>query len=113
MIKVSKVLSTDGTGCWSLKSKPVLVNKLDLSWVNSGGVFGELRVHFDTKTWDVRRDGLIYTDGLFITELQEFLTTLGMQGSDVSYSEQGMQGNDYVSFDVGAKFISTYNTDMV
>jgi hypothetical protein len=110
MIKVSKVLNTNGTGYWSLKSKPVRVNKLELSWVNSGGVFGELRVHFDTNTWDTQRDGLIYTDNLFMKELQEFLTTLGMQGSDVDYSEHGMQGDDYVSFDVGAKFISTYST---
>jgi hypothetical protein len=29
-------------------------------------------------------------------------------GDDVDYSEQGMQGDNYVSFDVGAKFLKSW-----
>jgi hypothetical protein len=52
--------------------------------------------------------GLIYTDKLFMTELKELLTSMGFDASDVSYSEQGMQGDTYVSCDVGELFINTY-----
>jgi len=41
-------------------------------------------------------------------ELKELLTNLGFDASDVSYSEQGMQGNGYVSCDVGERFINSF-----
>jgi hypothetical protein len=43
-----------------------------------------------------------------MTELKELLTSMGFDASDVSYSEQGMQGDNYVSCDVGELFINTY-----
>jgi hypothetical protein len=67
-----------------------------------------LRVHFDTASWDTYTDGLIYTDKQFMTELRELLTAQGFDASDVSYSEQGMQGDDYVSCDVGECFINMF-----
>jgi hypothetical protein len=36
------------------------------------------------------------------------LDNLGFDASDVSYSEQGMQGDTYVSLDVGECFINTF-----
>jgi hypothetical protein len=53
--------------------------------------------------------GLIYTDKLFKAELRAYLQTLGFtaeEANDVEYSEQGMQSDNYVSCDVGAKFIA-------
>jgi hypothetical protein len=53
--------------------------------------------------------GLIYTDKLFMLELRTYLQTLGFtaaEAADVEYSEQGMQGDSYVSCDVGAVFIA-------
>jgi hypothetical protein len=70
--------------------------------------FGELRVYFNTATWDVNKQGLIYTDKQFMRELKELLTTMGFDAGDVSYSEQGMQGDTYVSCDVGERFINTF-----
>jgi hypothetical protein len=43
-----------------------------------------------------------------MTELKELLTSMGFDASDVSYSEQGMQGDKYVSCDVGECFINTF-----
>jgi hypothetical protein len=43
-----------------------------------------------------------------MTELKELLTQKGFDASDVSYSEQGMQGDTYVSCDVGERFINTF-----
>jgi hypothetical protein len=70
--------------------------------------FGELRVYFNPKTWNVREHGLIYTDKSFITGLRAALTDAGLNGKDVDYSEQGMQGNNYVSCDVGRDFLDSW-----
>ena len=70
--------------------------------------FGELCVHFNSDDWRVDKHGLIYTDSTFMEGLQKYLTEIGLDGSDVSYSEQGMQGDNYVSCDAGAGFIASY-----
>jgi len=79
-----------------------------LAYTNDELDFGELRVYFNTATWDVDKDGLIYTDSLFLEELCGLLTSMGIDASDVSYSEQGMQGDNYVSCDVGECCINTF-----
>jgi hypothetical protein len=81
---------------------------LQLSYTNDELDFGELRVRFNTATWDTHKDGLIYTDKQFMRELKELLTAKGFDASDVDYSEQGMQGDTYVSLDVGECFINTF-----
>jgi hypothetical protein len=40
--------------------------------------------------------------------LQDFLNQHGLTGKDVDYSEQGMQGNGYVSCDVGKPFLDSW-----
>ena len=112
MRKVTAILSTDGCGYWSEVAKDVKVISMNLAYINDEQDFGELRVYFDTKTWNVNTDGLIYTDREFEAELKSLLTSMGLDNSDVGYSEQGMQGDNYVSFDVGEKFIKSYATDM-
>lgn len=110
MIHVNKVLHTDGRGYWSNVAKPVTVIGLDLGYVSDDNDFGELCVYFDTATWDVDQDGLIYTDKKFMSELKELLAKHGLP-QDVTYSEQGMQGNDYVSLDVNGNFILSFRGD--
>ena len=103
------ILNTDGKrGLWSNVARAVRIVDVQLGYVADESDFGELCVYFDTETWDVNKDGLIYTDRLFERELQEFLTAHGLAGADVSYSEQGMQGDDYVSCDVGEKFLRSW-----
>ena len=105
MNKLTAVLSTDGSGYWSEVAKDVKVIGYAIPYINDEQDFGELRVYFDVKTWDVNKDGLIYTDRQFEKELVALFTQLGMVGSDISYSEQGMQGDNYVSLDIGEAFI--------
>lgn len=107
MFKFERTLQTSGDGYWSNVIAPVNTTKLTVDYVNDEEDFGELRVHFD-NSWVVKTDGLIYTDKQFIKELRRELTAVGLPGSDVDYSEQGMQGNDYVSLDVGKKFIKAW-----
>jgi len=108
MYKVTATLNTNGNGYWSNKAKAVEITGLQLSYTNDELDFGELRVRFNTATWDTYKDGLIYTDKQFMRELVELLTSMGFDASDVSYSEQGMQGDTYVSCDVGECFINTF-----
>ena len=108
MYKVTATLNTNGNGYWSRKQAAVEITRLQLAYTNDELDFGELRVYFNTKTWDVNTDGLIYTDKQFMRELKELLTAKGFDASDVSYSEQGMQGDTYVSCDVGERFINTF-----
>jgi hypothetical protein len=108
MYKISATLNTAGDGYWSSTAKAVEVTGLQLSYINDELDFGELRVRFAAATWDTAKHGLIYTDAQFMAELKELLTSMGFDSSDVSYSEQGMQGDNYVSCDVGELFINTY-----
>jgi len=111
-MKFEHTIGTSGGGLWSDTIKDVEVTEIELvTWADEGEVaeYGELRVFFDTDTWNVKEDGLIYTDDQFMDDLLGHLEVAEFDDSDVSYSEQGMQGKDYVSFDVGDKFIESWN----
>lgn len=101
-------LTTAGSGLWSRFSVNVKIIKLAVPYINEQQDFGELRVYFDPATWDVDKLGLIYTDPLWMEQLREWLSNQGYAGWDVDYSEQGMQGTDYVSCDVGQQFLQTW-----
>lgn len=107
--KVAAILSTSGVGYWSNTAKAVEVTALEMPYVNDEETFGELRVYFNTMTWDTQKYGLIYTDEGFIRDLEVLLIEWGLAGADVNYSEQGLQGDNYVSLDVGEKFIQSWN----
>jgi len=105
------VLHTAGDGLWSTKASAVTITNMVISYVDEEKEFGELRVYFDTRTWNTNVDGLIYTDKLFQQELRIFLVSQGFsEGAayTAGYSEQGMQGDDYVSLDIGEIFIDTW-----
>ena len=114
MLENTFTLHTNGNGYWSRKATAVTVEALDLQYITNDKDFGELCIHFavdelGANCWDTATDGLIYTDELFMQELHAYLQTVGFteaEANDVSYSEQGMQGNSYVSCDVGAVFIA-------
>jgi len=107
MLVLSKSLNTSGNGYWSIAVKSVKITGLNLEYVNDEGDFGELRVYFDTKSWDVNKLGLIYTDKRFLSELKKLLAEQHL-GTDVEYSEQGMQGDTFVSLDCGIEFIKSF-----
>lgn len=99
----SDFIDTTGDGLWSDKKRSVECTSYEVRG-KQGESFGELRVYFDTGTWNVDEDGLIYTDSGFLAGIREAF----IHGDDIEYSEQGMQGDDYVSFDVGAEFLMNY-----
>ena len=106
------ILHTDGKGLWSDEAKKVFVTGLkvcgyDYDQETMHG-FGELRVYFNPSKWNIHEDGLIYTDDRFIEELRDRLHARGLPYHDVRYSEQGMQGDDYVSCAVGEDFMKAW-----
>lgn len=120
MRSVTQTLNTNGSGFWSHHQREVAVTGLefiDYSECDSecdtecDTAFGELRVYFDTGTWDVSQHGLIYTDKQFLVELKDYLVRASYDISDIEYSEQGMQGDNYVSLDVGQAFITSWNRE--
>ena len=111
MIQLKKpvTLHTDGkSSLWSRHAAKVKITSLSMPYINEERDFGELRVYFDTNTWDVENEGLIYTDNQWLREFKSLLNSLAYDESDVCYSEQGMQGDNYVSLDVGEKFIKSW-----
>jgi hypothetical protein len=95
------IILTGGQGGWSKLAKEVHV--IDVSIENRY----ELRVYFDTTTWNVKTDGLIYGDQKFLDGVCINFSLNGFSDvaiDSIDYSEQDMQGDDYVSMDIGKRF---------
>lgn len=106
IMKIDKIINTSGDGLWSETKRKVKCTSIDIS------EFEELRVGFDTESWNIETDGLIYTDKGWLSEFRNYLQTFGFSPKavkDVDYSEQGMQGDDYVSLDIGKSFLKEWN----
>ena len=103
-MQVSTTFRTAGDSLYSTQAKSVGIVDLRITYTSEDKDFGELCVYFDTKTWNTHKDGLIYTDSQFIADLRTFLTENNLS-TNISYSEAGMQGDGYVSFDVMDAFI--------
>jgi hypothetical protein len=106
-------LHTAGTGYWSTEAKAVRVTEIvvvsDIYEDDDDDyVTASMYVHFNTTDWSVDKDGLIYSDSLFVRELKDYLTSEGCDASGIEYSEQGMQGEDYVHFDVDKEFVDSW-----
>jgi hypothetical protein len=65
--------------------------------------YGDVEIYFDTSDWSIDNDGLLYhSRGVFWDQLSAHLRAIGFTSSaskDVHGSEQGMQGDDYLSCD--------------
>jgi hypothetical protein len=112
------ILRTAGDGYWTKKVADVPITKFEIAYLANDkydgisnlldATHGELRVHFDVNAWQHWEDGLIYTDTLFLQMLKFEFVHAGFTAhgaDDIGYSEQGMQGDYYVSFDIGKDFI--------
>ena len=92
----SFTLKTDGRGLWTKEAREVRVTNIEFDTP-------EIRVFFDTKKWPVEEFGLIYTDPGFIKGLRAALAerfTSCFNWKRLDYTEQGMQGDDYVSLEL-------------
>jgi hypothetical protein len=108
--------TTNGKGFWSDEQRTVKINKIiiedivddnydlmDANDFTKTPHFMNLRVYFSKKSWNCEKHGLIYTDNKWISELRKGLRSIGLEAAGLDYTEQGMQGYDYVSVCVGNK----------
>ena len=106
-IIVNKMFTTCGDGYWSTVAKYVFVESINM-YISADeeeeGCDGDLQAYFTEETWNDSY-GLIYTDSAFLACVHTALIEAGISieaAEDVCYSEQGMQGDDYVSMDAYA-----------
>lgn len=104
-ITVNKMFTTCGDGLWSDTAKEVFVENIAM-FINADADEGDgdLQAYFTEETWNDEL-GLIYTDSEFLACVHTALIKAGISieaAEDVCYSEQGMQGDTYVSMDAYA-----------
>lgn len=118
-------VSTAGTGLWSMEKRkeqdgPIITKLvLELStydkmmkddfYSNKKQIWTHLKVYF--TNWSVREEGLIYTDPGFIRSFRKILMTMGFSQRalrGIDYTEQGMQGRNYVSMQVNTTFVEEW-----
>lgn len=118
---VNIITNTNGKGKWSEEERMVIITKLDIGF-NSQKYYpeeefsGELRAYFDphgfTKgSWNVAGHGLICADKLWIKEFKVGLRNLGLSfraAQNITYNEVSMQGDSYVSLNVGPRFWASW-----
>lgn len=112
-IELTGKISTNGKGLWSDVRKKVTITKAKLRIYSTD--FGEelvdpvaeLQVFFD-ESWNIDTDGLIYTDPAFLRDLKSLLKSKGYSHIGIGYSEQGMQGENYVSLDADEIFVKQF-----
>ena len=107
-ITVNKMFTTCGDGLWSTEATEVFVESINMFISTEGedGDYcdGDLQAYFTEETWNDEL-GLIYTDSEFLACVHTALIKAGISieaAEDVCYSEQGMQGDTYVSMDAYA-----------
>lgn len=105
---------TDGRGLWSREARNVTFT---LEIPSSYGItvypndaqylFADAEAYFPKKCWNTEKHGLIYTDELFLKGVRRTLKDSGIKNfKDIDYTEQGMQGSEYVSLGVGADLLA-------
>lgn len=102
--------TTSGRGFWSDVKRSVRITEIEIQSITDDNddeidpcdktqtpVSMDLRVYFNRKDWNTDKHGLIYTDDKWIAELRKGLREIGVTATGLDYTEQGMQGDDYVS----------------
>ena len=102
------IATTDGKGFWSNKKADISIRKLEIEPCQDQLCTLEeifVRVFWDPEYWNIEKDGLIYTDEGFRDSLSKKLCELypgsGIDWSNLHYTEQGMQGKNFVHMIIG------------
>jgi hypothetical protein len=119
--RIDKSIVTYGNGLWSSDERKVDVTKATLQIHEFDSPtykgqrkpyqHGELRVYFTKKSWNPDKHGLIYTDAGWLRGLHAILSKKGFSPKavkGVDYTEQGMQGDNFVSLDVNSTFCTEW-----
>jgi hypothetical protein len=108
-LKTPLLCQTKGDGYWSATNRTVATSKIEMEvgeasvslWSYSVYLEIHFRAFFPKRSWDTDKYGLIYTDSLWIKDFREQFKTrfpaMAWMASKINYTEQGMQGDNYVS----------------
>lgn len=120
-MKVNIETNTNGKSKHTEEARLVIINKLTIGQNNQtyfpGDPFqGELRAHFEPHgfthgSWNVEGYGLIVNDRQWLKEFKAGLRALGLSVKavqNVKYNVVEVQGNDYVSLEVGQPFWASW-----
>lgn len=115
-MKINIHTATDGDGLWTKHKTNVTIKELQVHRLfrdasDKNNFHGELRALFRKKDWNIEKHGLIYTDKGWMRHFRNRLLEMGFSKkatNSINYSEQGMQGDDYVSLDIGSEFIKEF-----
>jgi hypothetical protein len=111
-IKVKKpfVCKTHGNGYWSNEELKTTVKKInfEVAYFSEDSVTLYVEVFFSQREWNIETDGLIYTDTNWIKDFSKNFVKLPevknlVKMKDIDYTEQGMQGDNYVSLSFSIK----------
>lgn len=104
-MKINIEANTNGDGLWTNFVGPTKIVEIVLDSVLTidSRRFGHL--HAILEGWDYDKNNIVYTDPLWISEFNAAIVSLG--GTEVSYSESGMQGKDFVDFDIDEEFLNS------
>jgi hypothetical protein len=98
------VCHTEGSGLWSNVNRAVSTSRIKLEIRETeydSYLSVTLNAYFPRKSWDTKNHGLIYTDGKWLTEFRKQFAIkfpeLSWLAKNIDYTEQGMQGDSYVS----------------
>lgn len=100
------IAETDGKGLWTNLKRQVKIVGITVSHVDTEDLnFMCFEAHFNKKTWNTHHHGLIYTDRRWIKEFRRIMRdkfALSVDCvEDIDYTEQGAQGEGYVSLCIG------------
>tara|TARA_R110002051_G_C8364928_1_gene442514 strand:+ start:171 stop:527 length:357 start_codon:yes stop_codon:yes gene_type:complete len=109
MNKLELTGTTTGTGYWTAAKDEKVTGYMTFTLLESDGETfgGNAQFHFNKEDWDVHELGLIYTDEGFLDDVYTTLEQSGFKNilDHINYSEQGMQGDDYVDFDASIELV--------
>ena len=120
-MNVNIVTNTNGKGLWTDEVRKVIINRVDIGYSSlkyypDEPFQGELRAYFEPHgftvgSWNVEGHGLIFTDKQWMKEFKAGLRALGLSikaVQNVKYGEKEMQGDNYVSMDIGPRFWASW-----
>ena len=112
---------TNGKGKFTVEERMVQIIRLgigysSLTYYPEDPFRGELRAYFEPSgftpgSWNVAGHGLICADRLWLKEFKAGLREAGFSikaASNVKYNDREMQGDNYVSMDVGPVFYASW-----
>lgn len=109
-MEVNITTTCSGRGFWSNEpGRVVRIEYLEVAYLADTTEHGELCAYFAETDWDPKQDGLIYTDPGWMETFRRGMEQCGFtpqEVDDISYTEAGMQGEDYVSMDFGKTFFA-------